>query len=55
MIHTPEQILKKTRCLVKKLLQLKSNKDIPDCHELDDIMQEATYLEYETRELEDKP
>ena len=49
MLHTSNQVLKKTRCLVKKLLKLKKD---PSCYELDDIMQEARYLEYETRELE---
>jgi hypothetical protein len=53
MMHTTEQILKKVRCMAKKILKLK-NEGRHNCHEIDDLVQEAQYLEIETREYEKK-
>ena len=52
MIHTAEQMLKKARCLAKKILKMKQEGDI-DCHEIDLLAQDAQYIEFDTRELED--
>ncbi|MBT7350542.1 hypothetical protein HN803_07220 [candidate division WWE3 bacterium] len=52
MIHTAEQMIKKARCLAKKILKMKKEGDI-DCHEIDLLAQDAQYIEYDTRELED--
>lgn len=53
MIHTAEQMLKKARCLAKKILRMKKEGDI-SCHEIDLLAQDAQYIEYDTRELEDE-
>ena len=52
MIHTSKQMLKKARCLAKKILKMKSEGDI-NCHEIDLLAQDAQYIEYDTRELEE--
>jgi len=52
VIHTAEQMIKKARCLAKKILKMKKEGDI-DCHEIDLLAQDAQYIEYDTRELED--
>lgn len=51
MIHTTNQMLRKARCLAKKILKMKSEGDI-NCHEIDLLAQDAQYIEYDTRELE---
>jgi len=53
MIHTAEQMLRKARCLAKKILRMKKEGDI-NCHEIDLLAQDAQYIEYDTRELEDE-
>lgn len=46
--------LKKARCVVKKILgYARSRKDMPD-EDWDDIVSQCGYVEYETRELEEK-
>lgn len=52
MMHSTAQMLKKARCLAKKILKMKKEGDI-DCHEIDLLAQDAQYIEYDTRELED--
>jgi len=52
MMHTTTQMLKKARCLAKKILRMKSEGDI-DCHEIDLLAQDAQYIEFDTRDLED--
>jgi len=39
--------------MAKKILKLKAEGE-HDCHEIDDLAQEAQYLEIETRELDEK-
>jgi len=51
MMHTAEQMIKKARCLAKKILKMRKEGDI-DCHEIDLLAQDAQYIEYDTRELE---
>ena len=53
MLHTSKQILKKARCLAKMVLRLKKEGK-HDCHELDQMAQEAQYIEIDTRDLGDK-
>jgi hypothetical protein len=53
MMHSTKQIMKKVRCMAKKILKLK-NEGRHNCHEIDDLAQEAQYLEIETREYEKK-
>ena len=53
MIHSSKQIIKKARCMAKKILQLKKSGKV-NCHEIDDLAQEAQYVEFETRELDDE-
>ena len=53
MIHTSKQILKKARCLAKMVLRLKKEGK-HDCHELDQMVAEAQYIEIDTRPLESK-
>jgi len=53
MLHENELIIKKARCLAKKIIKLSESDKVSKCYELDDIIQEARYLEYETRELEE--
>ena len=52
MMHTAEQMLKKARCLAKKILKMKKEGDI-DCHEIDLLAQDAEYIEFDTRQFED--
>ena len=52
MIHTTQQMLRKARCLAKMVLRLKDSGK-HDCHEIDQLAQEAQYIEFDTRELED--
>ena len=52
MMHTAEQMIKKARCLAKKILKMKKEGDI-DCHEIDLLAQDAEYIEYDTRDFED--
>jgi len=54
MMHTAEQMIKKARCLAKKILRMKDEGDI-DClkHEIDLLAQDAQYIEFDTREFED--
>jgi hypothetical protein len=52
MIHTPMQMLKKARCLAKMILRLKEQGE-HNCHEIDQMAQEAQYIEFDTREFED--
>ena len=52
MMHTTTQMLKKARCLAKKILRMKKEGDI-DCHEIDLLAQDAQYIEFDTRDLED--
>ena len=51
MIHTSKQILKKARCLAKMVLRLKKEGK-HECHELDQMVQEAQYIEIDTRDIE---
>ena len=51
MIHTTNQMLRKARCLAKKILKMHKEGDI-NCHEIDLIAQDAQYIEYDTRGLE---
>ena len=53
MIHSSKQIIKKARCMAKKILQLKKSGKV-NCHEIDDLAQEAQYVEFETIELDDE-
>ena len=53
MLHENELIIKKARCLAKKIIELSKSNKVDKCYELDDILQEARYLEFETRELEE--
>ena len=53
MLHENELIIKKARCLSKKIIELYKSNKVDKCYELDDIIQEARYLEFETRELEE--
>jgi len=53
MIHTSKQLLRKARCLAKMVLKLKKEGK-HDCHELDQMAQEAQYIEIDTRDFEDK-
>jgi len=52
MMHTTTQMLKKARCLAKKILRMKKEGDI-NCHEIDLLAQDAQYIEFDTRDLED--
>ena len=52
MMHTTTQMLRKARCLAKKILKMKSEGDI-DCHEIDLLAQDAEYIEFDTRQFED--
>lgn len=51
MKHTTDQILTKVKCLVAKALQLKHRR-IVNCNEIDDLVQEAQYVDMELQELE---
>ncbi len=51
-MHTTTQMLKKARCLAKKILRMKKEGDI-NCHEIDLLAQDAEYIEYDTRQFED--
>jgi hypothetical protein len=51
MMHTAEQMIKKARCLAKKILKMKKDGDI-DCHEIDLLAQDAEYIEFDTRDFE---
>ena len=51
MMHTAEQMIKKARCMAKKILRMKKEGDI-DCHEIDLLAQDAQLIEFSTRELE---
>jgi len=53
MMHSTNQMLRKARCLAKKILKMKKEGDI-DClkHEIDILAQDAQMVEYETREFE---
>lgn len=53
MLHSNEQIIQKARCLSKKIIELAEQNKVQKCFEMDDILQEARYIEYETRELEE--
>jgi hypothetical protein len=53
MLHENELIIKKARCLAKEIIALSKSNKVDKCYELDDIVQEARYLEFETRELDD--
>jgi hypothetical protein len=53
MLHENELIIKKARCLAKKIIELTESNKVQKCFEIDDILQEARYLEFETRELEE--
>ena len=53
MIHTAEQIIRKARCMAKMILKLKDSGK-HDCHEIDQMAQEAQYIEFDTREFEDE-
>lgn len=53
MMHSSKQIMKKARCMAKKILQLKKSGKV-NCHEIDDLAQEAQYIELDTRGLEDE-
>ena len=53
MLHENELIIKKARCLAKKIIDLSKSNKVDKCYELDDIVQEARYLEFETRKLEE--
>jgi hypothetical protein len=52
MLHTSEQIIQKARCLSKKIIELAAQNKVQKCFEMDDILQEARYIEYETRSIE---
>ena len=39
-------MLKKARCLAKKILKMKKEGDI-DCHEIDLLAQDAEYIEFD--------
>jgi len=54
MLHSDEEIIKKARCLAKKIIDLGETNKVQKCFEMDDILQEARYLEFETRELDNK-
>jgi len=53
VLHTAEQLIKKARCLAKMILKLKTDGE-HDCHEIDQLAQEASYIEYETRGINEK-
>lgn len=53
MMHSTKQVMQKVRCMAKKILKLQNDPKIK-CHEIDDLAQEAQYLEIETREYEKK-
>ncbi len=51
MKHTADQILTKVKCLVAKALNLRG-RHIPSCNEIDELVQEAQYIDMELQELE---
>jgi len=51
MIHSTAQMLRKARCMAKKILKMRKKGDI-DKHEVDLLAQDAQYIEYDTRGLE---
>lgn len=53
MIHTEEQVLRKARFLAKRILELGESKEVNGCRALDDIVAEARYIEFETREYDE--
>jgi hypothetical protein len=50
--HTTEQVLKKARCLAKKIIYLRKRGGI-DCNDIDELAQEAQYIELDTKHLEE--
>jgi|SaaInlLV_10m_DNA_4_1040232.scaffolds.fasta_scaffold115933_1 hypothetical protein len=52
MLHTTIQVLNKARGLAKMILQLKEDGYLRN-PELDVVVQEATYIEMETRDMKE--
>lgn len=51
MKHSYKQVLRKARCLAKMVLRLKKEGK-HNCHELDDMAQEAQYIKLDTDHLD---
>jgi hypothetical protein len=53
-LHTKDEVLRKARCLAKMVAALVKRDDVPKCHEIDQMAQEAQYVLIDTKELEEE-